>query len=274
MIKSPDYKRALALAPHIMVVGWRKRATTVAISLLVVAVLVGMIADLQISTGALLTGADKLGRFARAAFPPSDGGHLTRILGAILETFAMAFAGTVLATLVAAPLGLIGAKTVVSLPVLHFVFRRMLDWFRGVPSLVWALILVSAFGLGPFGGVLALALTDIPRLAKLFSESIENADTRQMDGIRSAGVSPLMALRYGLIPQVAPAVASQCLYFLESNFRNAAVLGIVGAGGIGFELQERIRIFAFDEAGFIIILYMACVAALDTFSQKLRSMFA
>ena len=90
----------------------------------------------------------------------------------------------------------------------------------------------------------------------------------------SVGLSPLMVMRYGLAPQVAPVLASQVLYFLEGNFRNAAVLGIVGAGGIGFELEERIRIFAFDEAMFIILLYMVCVAALDTLSQKLRANLA
>ena len=157
---------------------------------------------------------------------------------------------------------------------LHFVFRRSLDWFRGVPSLVWALILVSAFGLGPFGGVIALALADIPSLAKLFSEAIENADEKPLDGVRAAGVSPLMALRYGLAPQVVPVMASQVLFFLESNFRNAAELGIVGAGGIGFELEERIRIFAFDQVVFIIGLYMICVAALDMVSQSLRQRLA
>ena len=92
--------------------------------------------------------------------------------------------------------------------------------------------------------------------------------------MRSAGVSPLMALRYGLAPQVTPVMASQSLFFLEGNFRNAAVLGIVGAGGIGFELEERIRIFAFDEVAFIILLYMVCVAALDTCSQRLRAKLA
>jgi len=158
--------------------------------------------------------------------------------------------------------------------VLHFALRRVLDWFRGVPALVWALILVSAFGLGPFGGVIALALADAPNLAKLFSEAIENCDEKPMDGARAAGVSPLMVMRFGLAPQVAPVMASQVLFFLEGNFRNAAVLGIVGAGGIGFELEERIRVFAFDQAAFIILLYMLGVAMLDAFSQKLRAKLA
>lgn len=273
-MKSQSYQRALSAAPHVLQPSWRGRLGHMAALGLAIAALAAMVMDLQLAPGALFAGVDKLGRFAHAAFPPSDGGQLPRILRAIVETFAMAFAGTVLAALAAAPLGVFGAKTVVGQPVVHFVFRRALDWFRGVPSLVWALILVSAFGLGPFGGVIALALADIPSLAKLFSEAIENGDERPMEGVRSAGVSPLMALRYGLAPQVAPVAASQCLFFLESNFRNAAVLGIVGAGGIGFELQERIRVFAFDEAAFIIALYMVCVAVLDTFSQRLRAKLA
>jgi phosphonate transport system permease protein len=139
-----------------------------------------------------------------------------------------------------------------------------------VPALVWALIFVAAFGLGPFGGVLALAIADLPGLAKLYAEAIENVDEKPIDGLRSAGAAPPVVLRYGLLPQVTPIMASQTLFYLESNFRNAAVLGIVGAGGIGFELEERIRVFAFDEVAFIVILYVICVAALDTFSQRLR----
>ena len=272
---SPDaYRRALAAAPHALRPDGFARVRQVALIGGGLAALVAMCWDLNLVPGALLTGLDKLNRFAHSAFPPSDGGQAPRILKALAETFAMAFAGTVLAATAALPLGVLGAKTVVRQPVLHFAFRRVLDWFRGVPSLVWALILVSAFGLGPFGGVVALALADVPSLAKLFSEAIENCDDRPMEGVRSAGASPLIELSYGLAPQVAPVMASQCLYFLESNFRNAAVLGIVGAGGIGFELEERIRIFAFDEAVFIIALYMLCVAALDTISQKLRARLA
>lgn len=265
-------QQALATAPHAM----RPRGRWLNIAMIAVAIVafVAMCLDLQLAPASLFKGMDKLGRFANAAFPPSDGGDLMRIVKALAETFAMAFAGTVLAALAAVPIGVLGAKTVVSQPVLHFVLRRALDWFRGVPSLVWALILVSAFGLGPFGGVIALALADVPSLAKLFSEAIENCDEKPLEGVRSAGASPLTVLRYGLAPQVIPVMASQCLFFLESNFRNAAVLGIVGAGGIGFELEERIRIFAFDEALFIILLYMVCVAALDTLSQRLRARLA
>lgn len=266
--------RAYLAAPKAMGGSWSRRARGAALTLLGILAIGAMCVDLKLAPEALLSGMDKFGQLAAGAFPPHDGGDLPRILKALAETFAMAFAGTVLAAVAALPLGVLGAKTVVGQPVLHFAFRRVLDWFRGVPALVWALILVSAFGLGPFGGVIALALADVPSLAKLFSEAIENSDSRPLDGVRSAGASPLMVLRYGLAPQVTPIMASQVLFFLESNFRNAAVLGIVGAGGIGFELEERIRIFAFDQVAFIIILYMICVAALDTFSQALRKRLA
>jgi phosphonate transport system permease protein len=271
-MKGEAYSQAMALAPQAL----RPRRRFVQALLLAagIAAFAAMCWDLQLAPATLFAGLDKLGRFGAAAFPPSDGGQLARILKALAETFAMAVAGTCLAAVAALPLGVLGAKTVVGQPALHFAFRRVLDWFRGVPSLVWALILVSAFGLGPFGGVIALALADVPSLAKLFSEAIENCDDKPMEGVRSAGASPLTVLRYGLAPQVTPVMASQCLYFLESNFRNAAVLGIVGAGGIGFELEERIRIFAFDEAVFIIALYMICVAALDTLSQRIRARLA
>ena len=266
--------RALAAAPHALNGSWVRRLRGGGLTLAAILVFAAMCVDLKLAPDAMLAGADKFGRLAASAFPPNDGGDLPRILKALAETFAMAFAGTVLAALAALPLGVLGAKTVVGQPALHFAFRRVLDWFRGVPALVWALILVSAFGLGPFGGVIALALADVPSLAKLFSEAIENSDPKPLDGVRSAGASPLMVLRYGLAPQVIPVMASQVLFFLESNFRHAAGLGIVGAGGIGFELEERIRIFAFDQVVFIIGLYMLCVAALDTFSQQLRKRLA
>jgi len=268
------YARALQIAPEVLRPRLTGRLRNGAIILASAVAFVAMCIDLELAPASFLQGVGKLAGFVANAMPPSDGDDLPRILRALAETFAMALAGTVIAALVALPLGIIGAKTVVRQPVLHFVFRRSLDWFRGVPSLVWALILVSAFGLGPFGGVIALALADIPSRAKLFSEAIENADEKPIEGGRAAGTSPLLAWRYGLAPQVIPVMASQVLFFLESNFRNAAVLGIVGAGGIGFELEERIRIFAFDQVAFIVGLYVICVAGLDTVSQWLRQRLA
>lgn len=267
-------KRAAGVAPRALRPAWQARALHLALGVVTVGAFVAMAADVGLSPGALARGTERLGGFAAAMFPPSDGGDLVRIVRALAETFAMAVAGTALAASAALPLGIVGAKSVVRQPVAHFAFRRFLDVFRGVPALVWALIFVSAFGLGPFGGVLALAIADIPSLAKLYAEAIENCDERPMEGLRAAGAPPPAVLRLGLLPQVAPVMASQSLFCLESNFRNAAVLGIVGAGGIGFELEERIRVFAFDEVAFIVLLYVVCVAVLDVVSQRARGALA
>jgi phosphonate transport system permease protein len=267
-------ERALEVAPHAVRIRWRDRVVRTLVAVGAVAALVMIAADLDVTPQRLFVGSGKLERFVAAMVPPSAGGDPLRIVRALGETFAMAFSGTVLAALGALPVGLLGAKTVVGQPVLHFAFRRVLDIFRGVPVLVWALVLVAAFGLGPFGGVLALAIADAPRLAKQYAEAIENCDDKPMEGLRAAGAAPSIVLRYGLLPQAAPAVASQTLFCLESNFRHAAVLGIVGAGGIGFELEERIRVFAFDQVAFIVVLYAVCVALLDSVSQRVRAGFA
>jgi phosphonate transport system permease protein len=253
---------------------WWSRLGPPLLTLLFVVALAKMAADVGFSPARLITGTGRIGRIVGSMAPPSSGGQFAHILKSLGETLAMAFVGTLLGALAALPLGVLGAKTVVSQPALHFGFRRLLDLSRAVPALVWALVLVSAFGLGPFAGVCALALADIPHLAKLFAEAIENADSRPTEGVRSTGAAPLAVIRLGLLPQVAPVIASQCLFYLESNFRHAAVLGIVGAGGIGFELEERIRVFAFDVAAFIILLYMAAVAVLDTASRELRKRLA
>ena len=254
--------------------GWAARLVPPLATVACLAALAKMAWDLGLSPADLASGLGRLARMLGAMLPPSSGGQAWRIVQALGETLAMAFVGTVLAAILALPLGVVGAKTMVPQPLLHFGLRRCLDMFRGVPSLVWALILVSAFGLGPFAGVCALALADIPHLAKLFAEAIENVDSKPVEGVRATGVAPLAAVRFGLLPQVAPVMASQCLFYLEANFRHAAVLGIVGAGGIGFELQERIRVYAFDQVSFIVLLYILAVAALDAFSRALRKRLA
>lgn len=262
---------ALRIAPRALRRPPLERLGRAAAFTLIAAGFVAMCISVDLTPAAFAKGFTKLMGFLASMFPPTANGGEMRILGALAATFAMAVAGTALAVLGALPLGLLGAKTVVRQPVIHFFIRRTFDVFRGIPALVWALMLIVAFGLGPFGGVIALALSDVPRLAKLYAEALENADTRPQEGILAAGGGWVEAIRFGLLPQVAPVMASQSLYVLESNFRNAAILGIVGAGGIGFELEERIRIFAFDQVAWIVIAYVICVMALDWISEKIRT---
>lgn len=268
---SSDIAKAEQILPGSAVLPLSRRVRAWAPATLAVLAMLLLAIDLNLTPATFLSGLSRLGGFFASMWPPTDGGNLGRIVSSLAETFAMAFAATSMAVLISAPLGLIGAKTIVSFGPLHFGIRRIFDFFRGIPVLVWALVLVSAFGLGPFAGVIALVLADIPMMSKLFAEAFENVDPKPAEGMRASGVGPLRTIRFALLPQVLPVLASQSLYFLESNFRNAAVLGIVGAGGIGFELEERIRIFAFDQVIFIILLYMVCVAVLDTISGRLRA---
>ena len=124
---------------------------------------------------------------------------------------------------------------------------------------------------GPLAGVLAIATTDIGILSKLFAEAIENVDRKQVDGVQATGANAVQRIRFGIIPQVLPIMISNVLYMFESNTRSATILGIVGAGGIGFHLSDRIRAHRWDEVSFIIIMIIVVVALIDFISHMLRS---
>jgi len=218
----------------------------------------------------IFNGITKLGWLVALMWPPSAGGVLLELLMSLMESLAMAFLGTLLAVLVALPLALLGAGNIIGNALLRFSVRRVYDGLRGIDTLIWALIFVAAVGMGPFAGILALAVPDIGTLAKLFSEALESADRRQVEAVRAAGANRMLAVRLGLIPQVAPVMLSQILYNFESNARSSTVLGIVGAGGIGLALSDRIRINNWDEVAFIILLILAMVATIDWASRRLR----
>ena len=192
------------------------------------------------------------------------------IFTALGQTVAMAFIGTLLASLIAIPLGFLGARNIMPIGFLRFGFRRLFDGLRGVDQLIWALVFVRAVGLGPLAGILAICVSDIGSLSKLYAEAIETAEKKQIDGVRSTGASNLAVLRFGVLPQAMPLFLSQALYFFESNTRSATILGIVGAGGIGLQISERIKILAWDQVAFILVLVLITVAVIDTLSKWLR----
>lgn len=215
-------------------------------------------------------GLFKLGWLFQFLFPPSHGGWFGYFLQGMGETLAMAFLGTLLAAIMAVPLGFLAARNIVSNRLFHFGVRRSLDGFRGVDALIWALVFVSAVGLGPFAGVMALAMSDVGTLAKLFSEAIENVEREQSEGVRAAGAPGLAETRFGVLPQVLPVFVSNVLYYFESNTRSATVLGVVGAGGIGLALSDRIRINDWDQVCFIVLMILVTVTAIDFLSRILR----
>lgn len=218
----------------------------------------------------IANGLGNLGVIVGLMVPPSPGEHWDEIARSLAETVAMAFLGTFVAAIIAVPLGFLGAGNVVTNWLFHFSLRRVFDGFRGIDQLIWALVFVRAVGLGPLAGVLAIAVADIAVLAKLYAEAIENAERRQVEGLRATGAKPSLVVRFGLLPQVFPVMLAQALYFVESNTRSASVLGIVGAGGIGLSIAERIRIRAWDEVAFIIILLLITVAIIDQLSARVR----
>ncbi len=192
------------------------------------------------------------------------------LLRAMLETVAMAYIGTMLALVVSVPLGFMGARNIIPARIFRFFARRLFDGMRGLDQLIWALVFVRAVGLGPIAGILAICVADTGVLSKLFAEAIENTDRKQIEGVTSTGGSFLGALRFAVLPQVLPVMIGQTLYQIESNSREATILGLVGAGGIGLRLSERIQINAWDQVAYVIVLVLIAVALIDNLSRMLR----
>jgi phosphonate transport system permease protein len=220
----------------------------------------------------MIAGIGKLGEIVGLMLPPNPGdwAHVWLYVMSLLQTVAISLLGTLCAAVLAIPLGLLAARNVVAARMLRFLTRRSLDTIRSIDILVWALIWVNVVGLGPFAGVLAILTSDIGSFGKLFSEAIEAADRRPVEGITAAGGGRLLAVRFGILPEVFPVLASQVLYYFESNTRSATIIGIVGAGGIGLHLAEAIRTLELQQVSFIILLILVVVAAIDFVSTQLR----
>jgi phosphonate transport system permease protein len=241
-----------------------------------IALLIFGLWHLGFSITKFLIGLGSLGNFVVLMFPPDygDTASLMRYVRALGETVAIALLGTMLAAIIAFPLSLIAARNTTVSQILRFFSRRSFDTLRGVDTLVWALIWVNVVGLGPFAGVLAIAISDIGSFGKLFSEAIEASDRRPVEGVVASGGSRLHAIRFGILPQVAPVLISQCLYYFESNTRSATIIGIVGAGGIGLQLTEQIRTLEWQTVCFIIIMILVTVSVIDMISSRLRAAIA
>jgi len=233
--------------------------------------LFGMV-QLDIPFHRLSDGMVRLGEFVRLMLPPNPGSwaEVLKYLHALGETVSIAFLGTLGGALLALPVSLLAARNVVASRIVHILTRRGLDTIRGVDTLIWALIWVGVVGLGPFAGILAVICSDFGTFGKLFSEAIEAADKNPAEGVRSSGGNHLHSVRFGLLPQVFPILLSQVLYYFESNTRSATIIGIVGAGGIGLQLAEQIRVLEWQKVSFLILLILITVSAIDWISEKLR----
>lgn len=189
----------------------------------------------------------------------------------MVETVQIAVWGTTLAVVFGIPFAILSSANVCPAWIVHPV-RRMMDSFRAINEIVFALLFIVAVGLGPFAGVMAVFIHNTGIIAKLFSEAVESVDPRPVEGIRATGAIRLQEVIFGVVPQVMPLWTSYTLYRFETNVRSAAVLGIVGAGGIGQTVYENIRSFHYAETAAIMIIIVISVMLIDVVSAQLRRM--
>jgi len=219
----------------------------------------------------LLKDSANIGTYAKDFFPPDF--HDWRIYAKeMVVTVHIAIWGTVLALIAAVPMGLLCSSNVFPAWV-HQPVRRVMDACRAINEMVFAMLFIVAVGLGPFAGVLALAVHTTGTLAKLFSEAVEAIDPRPVEGIRATGAHKLVEIVYGVLPQVMPLWLSFTLYRFESNVRSASVVGMVGAGGIGVVLFEVIRGFQYAQTCAVLIILAVSVTLIDLLSAHLRQRF-
>ncbi len=186
------------------------------------------------------------------------------------QTLLIAYVGTVTGAALGLVGGVLASRNITPSRALRFVAIRVLEFDRTVPDIVFALVFVVAFGLGPLPGVLAITLHTAGTLGKLFAEVIENIDMKPVEGVQGAGGTWLSQIRFGVLPQVLSNFASYTLLRFEVNVRGAAVIGFVGAGGIGQELIVAIRKFYYSDVSAILLMLLACVMVIDFASEKLR----
>jgi len=205
-------------------------------------------------------------------FTRPDFAYWREITREMVVTIHIAVWGTFLSVVFAIPLGLLSASNIAP-SWIHQPMRRLMDTFRAINEMIFAMFFIAAVGLGPFAGVLALFVHTTGTLAKLFSEAVEAVDPQPILGIRATGATAIEEVVFGIIPQVMPLWVSYTLYRFESNVRSASVVGIVGAGGIGYTIWDAIRSFDYGKTAAIIIVIVITVSLIDLVSAKIRKVY-
>jgi phosphonate transport system permease protein len=222
-----------------------------------------------ISLKKIINGIPNLADFVRRLFPP-DLSNVGTFLGAALETVQIALIGVTLATLFAFPLSFLAARNTTPNRIIYQMTRVFLDICRGIAEIIWALMFVTIVGLGPFPGVLALMVHELGCLGKYFSESIENVKITTTNAIKSTGANKIQIITHGIIPELKPLFINYIFYYFEHGVRAATVLGLVGAGGIGFQLLMKMKLFKYREMSTLLIILVAMVIMVDRASAYAR----
>lgn len=237
----------------------------------VIAITVWSFAEVNLSWSEFWTGLGNLPAALALFFPPSTGGALSTMLDQLVITLQIALAATFIGAVLAIPIGCFAARNVVRNPVVHGFFRVLIVTIRGIPELILAIIFVVISGLGAVAGTLALAVGAVGLLSKLVADSLEETDTQVQDALRATGATEVQVFFAATIRQAAPAFVAHTLYLLDTNIRSATLLGVVGAGGIGFLLLNAARVNQFDVVTMILILMILVVLAVEAIAVWLRN---
>ncbi|HXG85639.1 MAG TPA: phosphonate ABC transporter, permease protein PhnE [Pyrinomonadaceae bacterium] len=247
---------------------WGERFTAFGASLALFLILVVVSIPALEGAGRDLDYLTNLRRFAGQFFPP-DWSAAPQILDALGETVQIAVMATFFAVILALPLAIAGAQNIAP-RWLNLVTRMILNAVRTLPSLIWALLAVAVVGPNSLAGVIGLTFYSLGYLGKFFSDAFESVDTEISDGLRRIGADRIQAFQYGLLPQVKPLILSHALWMLEYNIRSAAIIGYVGAGGIGLLLHTFQEYGQWQKFSTVLIFILALVTALDFFGEWLR----
>ncbi|REE99937.1 phosphonate ABC transporter, permease protein PhnE [Thermomonospora umbrina] len=246
------------------------RAPLIAAGGVFIAATVAVCLDLGVSGPQLASTVPAfLGFIADTMWPPDFSG-LPDLLRATLLTIEVAFLGTLGATLVSLPLALLAARNLAPHPTVFAAVRFVITLCRAIPDFVFALMFVAALGLGPLPGVLGLALHSIGMLGKVYAERIEEIDPGPPEALAAVGAHHLQVVRLAVLPQVAPSLVANTLYRFDINIRSSIVLGIVGAGGVGFELVTALQALDYRRAAAVMVVVLGLVAVVETISNRIR----
>lgn len=218
----------------------------------------------------LVTSVGKMLAFAQQMFVAPDWAYVPQLLAKMLETMEMTVLATAIAIVISLPLGMLAARNATPHIAVYRLTRDLLSLMRALPELVWALVFVSAVGLGPLPGVMALAFVTVGFMGKFFAESIEVVDHKAVEGVRAHGAGWIQVRLFAMLPQVLPDFVGTVMYILDHNLRAAAILGLVGAGGIGYDLVMSMRLFQYERLLLIALAIYLVVTALDRASDSFR----
>ena len=236
-----------------------------------IATLTFVVIDLEINFIKLFSDSSKyFGDILNRMLPP-DFSNFRNLVLSMLETIAIAFLGTFIAIVLSIPMGLFSARNIAPNYLTFLIARIVIIFVRAIPEFIIAMILVIAVGFGAIPGVLALGLHTMGFLAKFYAEDIEHVDKGPIEALKSSGASKRQIISFAVIPQIIPSFVANNLYILDRNIRMATMLGIVGAGGIGYELQSSFRMFEYQKVSAIIIIIFATIFVIDYLSSYIRS---